>query len=102
MTTETKPCKRCGRKATHYTVDGADSDVCCADYPNCVGDPARDVLGKVVRDIWIEWAWQQPVAKQSWVTPYEQLAEEDKEVDRRIGERLFAMGRESVSASASK
>jgi hypothetical protein len=51
----------------------------------------------MVRAIWIQWAHQQPVAKAHWITPYEELAEPDKEVDRRIGERLFAAGRESVS-----
>lgn len=90
-------CKRCGREATHFTIDGGDSDACCADYPRCKGDVARDVLGRMVREVWIEWAQQQPVAKQHWLKPYDQLDEADKEVDRRIGERLFAAGRASVS-----
>jgi hypothetical protein len=83
--------------ATHIDLDGFDSDYTCAAYPACVGDQARDPLGKVVRDVWIEWAHQQPVAstKPHWLTPYEELAEADKEDDRRIGERLFALGREA-------
>jgi hypothetical protein len=95
-------CKRCGREATHFTLDGGDSDVCCADYPRCIGDPARDGLGRMVREVWIEWAKQQPVAKLHWLTPYDQLDEPDKEVDRRIGERLFDAGRTSVSGAFTK
>jgi hypothetical protein len=89
---EMDQCKRCGREATHYTIDGGDSDVCCAEYPRCKGDVARDPLGRMVREVWIEWARQQPVAKEHWLKPYDQLDEPDKEVDRRIGERLYAQG----------
>ena len=88
-------CRRCGREATHVEYDGYDSDYTCEKYPQCVGETHRDPLGKKVRAIWIQWAHQQPVAatKPHWVTPYEELPEADKEVDRRIGERLFAEGR---------
>ena len=92
-------CRRCGRTATHIEYDGYDSHETCAEYPNCKGDPARDALGAMVRTVWIEWAYQQPVSKLSWLTPYEELDESDKEVDRRIGERLFAAGRASVSGT---
>ncbi len=45
----------------------------------------RDYLGKIVRNIWIEWAESQPCPKQSWLVPYENLSEADKEADRMIG-----------------
>lgn len=52
----------------------------------------RETLGKLVRDVWISWAQQQPNTKPSWLVPWESLSEPDKEVDRRIGERLFTEG----------
>jgi hypothetical protein len=52
----------------------------------------RDTLGRLVRQIWVHWALEQPNPKASWVLPWEKLAEPDKEVDRRIGETLFNMG----------
>jgi hypothetical protein len=48
----------------------------------------RDVLGRVVRSAWIEWAGQQPNPKSSWLVPYDELDEPDKEADRLIGERV--------------
>lgn len=52
----------------------------------------REVLGRMVREIWIEWAKEQPIVKPSWLVPFDDLSEPDKEVDRRIGERLFGFG----------
>lgn len=52
----------------------------------------RDVLGQRVREVWVEWAREQPNPKPSWLLPWEQLSEPDREVDRRIGETLFKMG----------
>jgi len=49
----------------------------------------RDVLGRIVRSAWIEWAGQQPDPKSSWLVPYEELDEADKEADRLIGERVM-------------
>lgn len=46
----------------------------------------RDQLGELVRLAWIEWAIEQPDPKSSWLVPYQDLPEADKEVDRRIGE----------------
>lgn len=53
---------------------------------------SREELGQLVRKVWIEWARQQPDPKPSWLVPWEQLSEADKEVDRRIGEVLFTEG----------
>lgn len=49
---------------------------------------ARDryeVLGRVVREAWVAWAKTQPNPKPSWLVPWSQLSEPDREVDRRIG-----------------
>lgn len=48
----------------------------------------RDVLGRVVRSAWIEWAAKQPNPKSSWLVSYDELDEPDKEADRLIGERV--------------
>jgi len=52
----------------------------------------REALGKEVRAVWIGWAKEQPLVKPSWLAPWEELSESDREVDRRIGERLYSMG----------
>ena len=51
--------------------------------------PTRSELGKLVREVWIKWAREQPSPKPSWLVPWEQLSENDREVDRRIGETLY-------------
>jgi hypothetical protein len=50
----------------------------------------REALGRLVREVWIEWAREQPNPKPSWLVPWDELSERDREVDRRIGERLAA------------
>ena len=50
---------------------------------------SRDFFGQIVRDTWIRWAQQQPNPKPSWLVPYAELNEADKEVDRQIGETVF-------------
>lgn len=47
-----------------------------------------DELGRKVREIWIVWAKEQPNPKLSWLKPWEELSEPDKEVDRRIGMQI--------------
>ena len=59
----------------------------------------REILGRYVRKIWIEWAREQPVQKASWLIPWEDMPEEDREVDRRIGEALFELGLDSAGES---
>lgn len=46
----------------------------------------RDLFGRLVRDAWVQWALEQPNPKASWLVPYDELSEPDKEADRRIGE----------------
>lgn len=52
----------------------------------------RDDLGRRVRAVWIAWATHQPEPKPSWLVPYEDLDEADKEADRRIGSALWGDG----------
>jgi hypothetical protein len=53
---------------------------------------AHDAKGRRVREVWIAWAKEQPNPKPSWLTPYDELEEVDKEADRRIGSALWADG----------
>jgi len=48
----------------------------------------REFLGRVVREAWVKWAQQQPNPKPSWLVPYDELSEPDKEADRQIGEAV--------------
>ena len=49
----------------------------------------REQLGRRVREVWIEWAKRQPDPKPSWLAPYDELSEPDKEADRCIGAALW-------------
>jgi hypothetical protein len=51
-----------------------------------------DDLGRLVREVWLKWAREQPSPKASWLLPWEELSEADRDVDRRIGRRLFQAG----------
>ena len=57
-----------------------------------LSEAEREALGRRVREVWVEWAREHPNPKPSWLVPWEGLSEPDKEVDRRIGEVLYAMG----------
>lgn len=76
----------------------ADSEMCERTVAAITGrSPAsidfdRDHVGRMVRDVWINWAKEQPNPKPSWLVPFDQLTEADKEVDRRIGEVLAHFG----------
>ena len=48
----------------------------------------RDELGRMVREAWVRWAQTQPNPKPSWLVPYAELSEPDKEADRQIGEAI--------------
>lgn len=48
----------------------------------------RDNLGRLVREAWVRWAETQDMAKPSWLLPYDELDENEKEADRQIGEAL--------------
>lgn len=49
---------------------------------------SRDQLGRFVREAWVRWAQTQPNPKPSWLVPYDDLSEPDKEADRQIGEAV--------------
>jgi hypothetical protein len=48
----------------------------------------RDQLGRFVREAWVRWARTQPDPKPSWLVPYDELSETDREADRQIGEAV--------------
>ncbi len=50
----------------------------------------RERLGRRVREVWIAWAQQQPSPKPSWLVPWDDLGEADKEVDCCIGSAIWA------------
>lgn len=47
----------------------------------------REPLGRIVRETWVNWALEQPdVADHaSWIVPWDEIPERDREVDMRIG-----------------
>lgn len=49
----------------------------------------REELGCLVRRAWVKWAMEQPKPKASWLVPYSELPESDKEADRQIGEAVY-------------
>jgi hypothetical protein len=64
----------------------------------------RDQLGRFVREAWVRWAETQPSPKASWLLPYDDLSEPDKEADRQIGEavaRWVLIGHEARSSLTS-
>lgn len=60
---------------------------------------SREELGKEVRKVWLEWAVQQPNAKASWLAEWDELDENQKEVDRLIGEHLYHLGQNAATHS---
>lgn len=59
----------------------------------------RERLGRDVRLEWIAWAKTQPDPKPSWLVPWSGMSEPDREVDRRIGERIYAIGAKATIAA---
>jgi hypothetical protein len=51
----------------------------------------REVLGRVVREAWVQWAKEQPdvVNRPEWTDPWEKIPERIREVDCRIGEAVL-------------
>jgi len=50
----------------------------------------REALGRIVRDTWVAWAREQPDPKPSWLVGWDELDDDQREVDMRIGEALAA------------
>lgn len=51
---------------------------------------SRDDLGRIVREAWVRWARDQTDPKPSWLVPWEDLPENDREADRQIAEAVIA------------
>lgn len=51
-----------------------------------------DAKGRRVREVWVEWAKAQPDPNPSWLIPYDDLPEDEKDVDRQIGSALYGDG----------
>ena len=89
-------CAGC-TEAAHRMSDAvrgfhADGSVCSnPDLSGGFGDPAepRELAGRYVRQAWVEWAREQPDPKASWLLPWEELDDGQREVDMRIGAALF-------------
>lgn len=50
--------------------------------------------GRIVRDTWVKWAREQPDPKDSWLVPWEDLDDGQREVDARIEAAVRADERE--------
>jgi hypothetical protein len=53
--------------------------------------PDREALGRLVREVWVEWAREQPDPKPSHLVGWDDLDEGNREVDMRIGDALWNM-----------
>lgn len=54
--------------------------------------------GRLVRQVWVDWAREQPDAKPSWLVPWEELDAGQREVDRRIEIAVATAERERIIA----
>ncbi len=52
-------------------------------------DP-RERLGRAVREAWVKWHDEKPHPKESWCITWEFLDEDNKEMDRQIGDAVLA------------
>ena len=91
--------------ATAQTLEYADMIVSALNaflpVPLQPGDPAepREAVGALVRQIWVEWAREQPDPKPSWLLSWEQLDAGQREVDMRIGTALFTAGQRATTTA---
>ena len=61
---------------------------------------AREQRGQTVRETWITWAKRQRAPKRSWLTPWDDLDDGQREVDMLIGDAVAAAERERCAALA--
>jgi hypothetical protein len=61
----------------------------------------REALGRLVREVWVKWAGEQPNPKPSWLTGWEGLDEGQREVDMRIGEAVAARYENAITWNTS-
>lgn len=57
-----------------------------------MSESGDDCLGRAVRETWVGFAREQGDTRPSHLLPWDELDEANREVDRRIGRRLFDMG----------
>lgn len=90
------------RKKTAVSSSDAPNQTAGEDVAPKPGDPAepREGVGRFVRHVWVEWARDQLDPKPSWLLPWEELDDGQREVDMRIGAALFEAGTRSVVAVA--
>ena len=84
-----KACAECnGNEHAEQHVEAHDP---VGDWLSRLGDidQERERLGRLVRELWIDWAKKQPAPKPSWLVPFDELSEPDKEADRVIGYGLL-------------
>jgi len=55
-------------------------------------EESREALGIRVREVWVEYCKEIGKSKPSHIAPWEELKEESKEADRRIGAALWGDG----------
>jgi hypothetical protein len=62
------------------------------------GNPVepREALGRFVRQVWLQWASEQPEPKLTWLLSWEEIDAGQREVDMRIGTALFEAGQRSM------
>lgn len=48
----------------------------------------REMLGRIVRETWVQWAHEQQAPKPSWLAGWDELDSGQREVDMRIGEAV--------------
>jgi hypothetical protein len=58
-------------------------------------DP-RIPYGKLVRTVWMNWGREQPDPKHSWLVPWEDLGDPQREVDMRIGDAVATAERQRI------
>jgi len=58
-------------------------------------DP-REPLGRLVREVWVEWAREQSDARPSWLAGWDDLDDGQREVDMRIGAAVASAAREQI------
>lgn len=70
----------------HFAVPASEWERIKAQQPT--PNDRREYLGRIVRDVWVKWASEQPNPKPHHLDPWEVLPPEIQEVDRRIGEAI--------------
>jgi hypothetical protein len=63
---------------------------------------AREQRGQTVRETWVTWAKRQRAPKHSWLVPWCNLDDGQREVDMLIGDALTAAERERVRVAATE